>query len=495
MQKNKLLFASVFVCGAVVMVFELAGSRVMAPYYGGSIYIWTGIIGVIMGSLSLGYWLGGKLADKHASLEIFSHIIFLSALAVFLTLILKDGAPALFRSMHLSFEIGSLLAAIILFAPASVLLGLISPYAVRLKLNGLESSGSTVGNLYAASTVGSIVGTFAAGYFLIPFLGTANILFALVLVLGLLSFVFTKKYLSAKLAILLVLAGSYLLLSFTANHADQAAKITRIETEYNSIKVFPGIDKASGKAILSMVFDPLAKQSSMFADSDDLVWDYSKYYRLAGHFHPGLERALMIGGGAYSYPKDFLKQFSRATIDVVEIDPGVTKAAKTFFRLVDDSRLNIFTEDARSFLNDSDRRYDVICDDAFNSSLSVPFQLATVQAVRRQYDMLNENGVVIANIAGAINGDNGRFLRGEYATFKSVFPQVYVFPVVNPANPDLLQNIMIVALKSKTPASFTDADAALNGYLEHRWNGPISNDIPVLTDDFAPVEYYMKKVI
>lgn len=477
------------------MIFELAGSRLMAPYFGSSIYVWTGIIGIIMGSLSLGYWLGGRLADQGASHETYSRIIFLSGLTVFWTMLVKDYVPALFQTKMLPVELGALLAALFLFAPASFLLGIVSPYAVRLKLTSLDTSASTVGNLYAASTVGSVGGTFAAGYFLIPFLGASNIFFLIFACLVVLSFTFSKKFLSFKIFIALVLTGSFVLIALTKSNNDHRVGVVSMDTEYNALKVFPGVQQATGKAIVSISFDPFAWQSSMYKESNDLVWDYTKYYRLAGHFVPGLNKALMIGGGAYSYPKDFIKENPQAKLDVVEIDPGITAAAKKYFRLPNDPRLVTYNEDARSFINRSAGGYDAIFDDAFGSSLTIPFQLTTQEAVRRQYAMLNDNGVIVANVGASIDGANGRFLRAEYATFKSVFPQVYLFPVYDTENANRVQNIMIVALKSAWSASLSSDNAELNGYLQHLWKKPVATDVPILTDDYAPVEYYTKTII
>lgn len=490
------LIASVFVCGAVVMIFELAGSRIMAPYFGGTIYVWTGIIGVIMGSLSLGYWLGGRLADKGANLETYSRVIFFSGAAVFWTLLIKDTVPKFFQDPLIPIEWGSLFSAIVLFAPASVLLGIVSPYAVRLKLVGLEKSASTVGNLYAISTFGSIVGTFAAGYWLIPFMGAANIFLMLFASLAILSLLFSRKRSTLKIIVIVVLASFFLSVSYFKNRINEAQGIVHIDTEYNAIKIFPVAHNVTGRPILVLSFDPFAWQSSMFLKGDDdLVWDYTKYYRLAKHFVPEIKKTLLIGGGAYSYPKDFLKKFPNATMDVVEIDPGMTAAAKKYFRVPNDPRLVSYNEDARTFLNRCKEKYDVIYDDAFGTALATPFQLTTREAVKLQYDMLNDNGAVIANIGASLEGDKGRFLHAEYATFRSVFPQVYIFPVNNMNDLSRMQNIMLVALKSEQTPVFTSKDVELNGYLSHLVKRPIPDDLPILTDDYAPVEYYTKAII
>ena len=177
---NKFLLEFVvFVCGVVVMIFEIVGSRILGPYLGTSIFVWTSLIGIILGSLSLGYWLGGIIADKKPSYVLLSWIILLAALFIGLTITGKDivlrNLPVLFGGIRTQ----SIIASLCLFAPTSILLGMVTPYAVKLKIKDIKTSGKTVGNLYAISTIGSIIGTFLAGFFLIPSFGSTNILYFL----------------------------------------------------------------------------------------------------------------------------------------------------------------------------------------------------------------------------------------------------------------------------------------------------------------------------
>ena len=185
---NYILEITVFMCGAVVMVFEIVGSRAFAPYLGTSIFVWTSLIGVILGSLSIGYWLGGKIADKKATLVILSTVIFLSAISIGLTMFIQKPLLSWFTQLYpFSIKMGSVLMSLVLFAPTGALLGIVLPYAVKLKMKNLDTSGSTVGRLYALSTIGSIVGTFLAGFFLIPLLGTTKIFISLSIALILVS--------------------------------------------------------------------------------------------------------------------------------------------------------------------------------------------------------------------------------------------------------------------------------------------------------------------
>ena len=179
----------VFLCGAIGMIVELVGSRVLSPYFGSSLYVWTNLIGVILGSLSLGYYLGGALSDKYPSYKNLALLILLSGVFISFTAFSKEWLLSNITTLFGNgIRLSSLVSTIILFAPSAITLGMVSPYAAKLRLTDLSHSGQTVGRLYAISTFGSITGTFAAGFFLIPSLGNTLLLFTLALILVLLSF-------------------------------------------------------------------------------------------------------------------------------------------------------------------------------------------------------------------------------------------------------------------------------------------------------------------
>jgi len=181
--ENAVLLLAVFICGAIVMIFEVLASRILGPYLGTLFYTWTSNIGVIMASLSLGYYVGGKLADRKADLDSLSLIILFSALTLFLTVLIKPAVLEMVRLVNWGIELESLTAASLLFILPSFFLAMITPFSVRIKLASVSNSARTVGELYALSTLGSICGTFLAGFLLIPFLGTALLLHLLIIVL------------------------------------------------------------------------------------------------------------------------------------------------------------------------------------------------------------------------------------------------------------------------------------------------------------------------
>ena len=489
-----LLEIVVFVCGAVVMIFELVGSRVLGPYFGTSIVVWTSLIGIILGSLSFGYYLGGKIADKKSSFKSLSLIIFLAAISIGLTVLIKDFWLFILQNSFTDIRTSSVLASLGLFLPASVFLGMVSPYAVKLKLKNLNTSASTVGNLYAISTIGSIFGTFLSGFYLIPHFGTNKLLIILSITLIIISLALSaKKDTWIKLSVFAIVVIGWLAIS-GLNYMLPKSGFIDVDTAYNRIWIYNRIDFRTNKIVKMMGINN-ENHSSMFLDSDELVNEYTKYYHLAKHFNPNFKKTLMLGGAGYSYPKEFLHKYPEATIDVVEIDPKVTELAKKYFRLEESPRLTIYHEDGRVFLNKTQGKYDVIFGDAFSSHYSLPYQLTTKEAVQKKYNILNDDGIVILNLISAIEGEKGKFLRAEYATYKSLFPQVYLFPVTYSGNSNIVQNIILVALKSEKDQTFNDSDPKLNEYLQHLWKKTVDADIPILTDNFAPVDYYINKTI
>lgn len=489
-----LLEIVVFVCGAVVMMFELVGSRVLGPYFGTSLFVWTSLIGIILGSLSFGYYLGGKIADRQCSFKSLSLIIFLAAISIGLMVSIKDFWLIVLQSSFRDIRTSSVLASLTLFLPASVFLGMVSPYAVKLKLNNLNTSAQTVGNLYAISTCGSIFGTFLAGFYLIPHFGTNRLLIILSITLIIISLVLSaKKSTWIKLSVFAIVVIGWFVIS-GLNYMLPKSGFIDVDTAYNRIWIYNRIDYRTNKIVKMMGINN-ENNSSMFLDSDELVNEYTKYYHLAKHFNPNFKKTLMLGGAGYSYPKDFLHKYPEATIDVVEIDPKVTELAKKYFRLEESPRLTIYHEDGRVFLNKTQEKYDVIFGDAFNSLHSLPYQLTTKEAVQKKYNILNDDGVVILNIISAIEGEKGKFLRAEYATYKSLFPQVYLFPVTSSGNGNIVQNIILVALKSEKDQTFNNSDPKLNEYLQHLWKKTVDADIPILTDNFSPVAYYINETI
>ena len=522
----------VFLNGMAVMVLEMAGARLLAPELGTSIIVWTSLIGVILASLSLGYWLGGKLADRHLSAPegrasgkdgeqarrrkahaTLSNLLVMGAVCVFIAAALGGIVPG-FAARLMSLHLGTVCAALALFALPAVLCGMVSPYAIRLAITSSDTSGSTIGSLYAVGTVGSIVGTFLGGFVLLSWFGTTTIIIGVAgcllaaAALARLSPVIPKALLG--LIFVACIAGDIGYANWIKETGFDKENIPiTIETSYSSMRIAKG--REHGRDMLLLLTDPGSCQSGMYVDDpDELAFAYTRFYGLGTGLNPDAKRILMLGGGGYSVPKWLLAGRSELknrdfALDVVELDPGMTRAAEQYFKInLADPRMRVFHEDARTFVNkaadltreNAADRYDLIFADIFNSWYTVPFHVGTEEAARNIRELLNDDGVYVMNIITAVTGDNGRLLRSIRNAFAAVFGEVHVFPVHSAHNGELVQNVMLMAFK--TPRALPDpardrVSPNLARLLANRWTAPFpapENDVPALADNYSPVERY-----
>jgi spermidine synthase len=482
-----MLHCCIFLCGAALMIIELTGSRILAPFLGTSLVVWTSLIGIILASLSFGAWWGGILADRQPQARLLGRIVLLSAWAT--------AAIGLSKTWVLEFLLGAgslhtvaIAATVALFAPAAILLGMVPPFAVRLCLEDRDHGGRTAGSLYAISTVGSIVGTFLAGFVLIAWVGSTAILFITAAFLALASWLADTSNRPLKGASMVV----FLLAIFFCRQQDhwlaQQGFIDR-DTPYNRVLVYTGKEEGSDRLTREMVTGPQGRQSAMYLDNPtELVLPYTRFYRLVEYYRPQARRMLVLGGGGYSFPKYALDHYPDLQIDVVELDPGITGLARSHFGLTDHPRLTIIEEDARTYLKKVANRYDVILCDVFNSHYSIPFHLVTVEAIGLIHAALNPEGVVLVNLLASPEGVASRFYRALHATFQTRFASVETYAVADPVDRHLWQNL-ILAAGSKPPTGLPE-DPALQRMLAHALPPP-GGTIAPFTDEYAPVDRYI----
>ena len=472
------------------MILELVGSRIIAPSVGTSIYVWTSLISIILGSLSIGYWLGGKIADKKPSDKYLAIILFLASIFVLLIVLIKTTVFSVLQEAIYDLRLRAIMAVLALFSVPSVLLGMVTPYAVKLKLHTIKYSASTVGNLYAISTIGSIVGTVAAGFFLFAFIGSTKILILLSLLLLMISsLVHFKSLLLGKGFLLILIVFLFWRVDQISLQYEKNGFIEKDST-YNNIYVFDSKDPLTRQPIRLLQMGRLM-HSGKYVNSEELLFEYTKYYDLAEIFNPKIEKVLMIGGGAYSYPKAFLLKYPDKNMDVVEIDPELKEIAEKYFELKDDPRLAIYHEDGRVFLNQVDKKYDAILIDAFGHDY-IPFHLATKEAVEKMYNSLTPHGVVVTNIISSLIGPKSKVLQSQYKTYASTFPNIYVFPVYIATDMYENQNIILIAAKSQHLQLLSDQNKDKQKLLSHYLPKylPDNPTLSILTDDFAPLELY-----
>ncbi len=481
-----MLHCCIFLCGAALMIIELTGSRIVAPFLGTSLVVWTSLIGIILASLSIGAWWGGYLADRYPRVRHLGQIVLLAAWAT--------AGIGLSKTWVLEFLQGTgtlhtiaITATIALFAPAAVLLGMVPPFAVRLCLEDPAYTGRTAGTLYAISTIGSIAGTFLAGFVLIAWVGSTSILFITAATLVFASWLAEPSTRALKGISLVIFALALFFCRQQDRWLEQHGFVDR-DTPYNRVLVYTGKEQGTHRLTREMVTGPLGRQSAMYLDdTTELALPYTRFYRLAEQYHPAMRRMLVLGGGGYSFPKYALAHYPGLQVDVVELDPGITALARSHFDLKDHPRLRIIEEDARTFLQRVDSRYDVIICDVFTSHYSIPFHLVTVEAIALMRSALTPDGVVLVNLLASQEGGSSRFYKALYATFRTAFPKVQPYAVADPADRNLWQNL-ILAASNRMPTDTTE-DAELQKMLTHALPAP-ADDIPPFSDEFAPVDRY-----
>lgn len=346
------------------MVLELVGTKILAPYFGTTIDILTGIISIILAALSVGYWLGGKIAYKKSNYNVLASIFLAVSIIIILTFSLTNKFLDFLTKLPGDYRIELLLASLVIFAPINILLGMVSPYVIRLKVHKVNQSGSISGTYYAVGTLGSIFGTIITGFLLIPIINLDNIIYLTGLVLFVISLLISNWKITIKIVlILLIMALSILFFHPTKNNF-----LINIDSQYQHISVFDKKIIEGGKrfdARYLLVNDRCCEFGMLLKSPNNLLLTYTKYFNLGQYFLTSPKKFLILGGGGYSFPKFLLANYPNALIDVVEIDPKMTEIAKKYFYLKNSPRLNIISEDARVFLNRNTKKYDVIIVDAY----------------------------------------------------------------------------------------------------------------------------------
>lgn len=504
------------------MALEFSASRLLVPIFGSSIETWGVLIGIILAALTLGYHLGGRLADdrhRPASLFRLCSIIFSAGLyIVFIPLAIWPAAESSADAVSLPSLVTSTLA---LVAAPSILLGIVSPYAVKLATLSLAMLGKKTGNLYSVATAGSIAGTFVTVFLLIPAMQITDIVLAigLALVIPASAFMIGKvpKVLAAFLLIIAMVfampaggafsvpLGSSGGLNFIDGNIVGGKILYEAQTPYSQLQVVDsqGPNTAGGEAGYSSLRSLYLNgdlHSRMYVERpDELAVTYTRYFPLGFVFNPDAERVLFVGGGGFSGPKYFISAYPDVQVDVVEIDPVVIEVAKEYFAVPENERLSIYNDDGRRFLQSSDTQYDIIILDAYSKSY-VPFHLMTAEYYSLLDERLVPDGVIVSNHIGSVgnalyNYETSKLWRAAYKTMAEEFDSVQVFPTRS--NSGISQNIMLVAsdgalgVEEIRQAAFVD-DTIQIEYADRLYASEIrTDDVPVFTDEYAPVDTFL----
>jgi predicted membrane-bound spermidine synthase len=499
------IYLVAFVTGAIVMSFEMLGSRYLNPYFGSGIHTWAALISTVLAALTAGYFLGGWLADRRPSASILGVTVFIGSIYLLLLPSFAEYLLELALAAIDDIKIGSLVAALaIMFFPVT-LLGMYSPFAIRLLLRSAQSSGMVSGTVYGISTTGSIVGTLGTTFFLLPSIGSR----AITLTLGATGLIASAllialPYLSRRA--LVVVAGTGLLAFFLASnapvaHADELVdeqtrsallkhsdgQVAHIETQYNDIFII------KRRAELTMSFQlkgwDYTESVINLREPDDLPVKYTRAMTIATIYPTAPKKILMIGLGGGAISTYLGRAMPDVKIDTMEIDPGVIAAAKKYFGLRETERVRFLTGDGRVMLRRNKELYDLILVDAFRGGY-VPFHLLTKEFYTLLKQRLTPSGAVAFNVH-----DGNKLYISTIRTLAAVFPSVHLYPsgegetitvaTAAPAADDITLAGRAAALQQHYGFRFP-----LPQLLMRRAGLPAMERAEILTDDFAPVDVY-----
>ncbi len=489
-----LLILLVFVAGAASLAVELSASRLLAPYFGTSLFVWANLIGLILLYLTIGYYIGGRLADRFPRpglLYILTTVAaFLIGLIPFISRPILSWSLSSFATYSISVFYGSLVSVILLFAIPMILLGCVSPFAIRLRVEQVGKSGRTAGQLYAISTAGSILGTFLPVLWLIPTYGTYN------------------TFLIFAVSLLLV---SFIGLMATRVHGKPTdihgpikppsgsdgggVMITERESPYNYIQVV-----RVGNEMQLVLNEGLGVHSIYNPDKilTQGPWDYfliAPYFNKPPFTQQQVRKVGIIGLGAGTIPREFSAVYGPIPIDGVEIDGTIVDLARQYFHM-NEPNLHVVVQDGRYFLQTSSQHYDVIGIDAYQQPY-VPFQLTTLEFFREVRSHLNPQGVAVIN-AGRTCCDF-RLVEALAQTMRAAFSNVYIIDtqrfenslVIGTNSPTSLANFAINTGNLTNPALQSIAAASMAyGHIREEKTTNV-----FFTDDRAPVEQLIDQII
>jgi spermidine synthase len=483
----------VFIASFCTMVIELVAGRILAPFVGVSLYTWTSIIGVVLAGISIGAYLGGILADRYPTPKTLGWLLLLSGLAA-LSISPLTGIVAQWQ-LETSLMLRILAVTTVIFFVPATLLGMISPVVVRLSLDRLERSGNVVGKIYAFSTLGSILGTFATGFFLISWMGTRNILLLMSVILIVSSPFFGGAFIKRRVFMVLfpvLFFGLWAVhdQAFTKQRDDHSYYFK--ETDYFTIELKK--TEKDSRPLEMVVLDNLIHSYVDLEDPLHLQYGYEKTYAdlvaWKAKNNPRF-RALIIGGGGYTFPRFLEAKYPQAQIEVLEIDPHLTRLAFEYLGLSPKTRIRTFNGDARwTLMNLKEKgRYDFILGDAFND-LSIPYHLTTREFSALLHSALKPDGLLIANVIDHFQ--TGLFMPSYVRTLEEVFGKGKVALVSDSSFEGMGISTMIVSASAReqdwkelervNPKNCYVIDPPeLDRRLQNRF-------AMILTDDHAPVD-------
>jgi spermidine synthase len=480
----------VFVVGSASLGAEIAAARLMAPFFGASTIVWANVIGVVLVSLAVGYWYGGRFADRHPHKQGLCTLVLVAALAVcaipFVADPFLDISVDALDNVSAGAFIGSLVAVTVLIAPPLMLLGAASPYAIRLAVERIEESGTVAGRMYAISTIGSLAGTWTSALLLVPLVGTRRTF----LIFGLACAVVAATGIArrAALAVPAVIVALLALPVGTIKAAGEDTVLDEVETEYQYARV---VEAPDGDRMLEL--NEGQAIHSMYRPGSYLTGDYwDEFLVLPFASRSSPPRAVAILGNAAGTTARALGRYFPATkVDAVEIDSELTTLGRRWFDLRN-PRMRVHHEDARPYLRRTSARYDAIMVDVYRQPY-IPFYLATREFFELVRDHLTPGGTVIVNIGHPEGQDDLENVVS--ATMGAVFRVVARDPSEDTNTQVLATNGPLSGQRLRRAAADMPVDLRPVAASAATRLAPALEGGEVYTDDRAPVEWLIDKSI
>jgi len=483
------------ICGSLVMVIEVMGSRVVGPFYGVSLFVWTSLISVTLISLSIGYVVGGYLSDRYSSPKFLYLIIFIAGIFTLLVPWLAGSVLKLTEPLGLRW--GAFASTLFLFGPALLLLGCVSPYLVKIATSQLRNLGFVVGGLYALSTIGSTVGTVLTGFVLVAKMGVDQIFLltgSLLIVVSIGYFLFFKRQWLSVSAFLIPII-MYQPAHFTAKTLSDGTELIKVAQEmsfYGTIKVVDS--KSALKHSRYLMIDSMI-QGGVDVRNGLSIYTYNYYLQFLPYMlNPTGKNCLVIGLGAGLVPSWYEQQGIHC--DIVDIDEKVAKLSKQYFNFHNSGK--IYTEDGRYFLTHASQQYDYVILDVFNGDIT-PARLLSVEAMRLLKLRLKPQGVLGINLIGSLVKEN--FMTASVIkTVNQVFDQVEIYPAFKIEERSGVGNVIVIAYLGN-PRDFQPIDTSkitIHPYFEKfiranlgtRFEFPAETPAIILTDNYNPIDFY-----
>lgn len=406
-----------FVTGFSLLTYELAAARVLAPSIGSSTYVWTGVIGVIIAALSFGFFVGGKLADRRNQASDVAWLLILAGVMVAVTLVTYQSVLQSVVQSMLDSRIQAVLAALLLFAPASFFIGVTGPYLAKLNVRELTSTGQAVAALDMFNAIGGICGTFVTGFILFGYIGSHQ-------AIGLVSILLvgTSWLIMPRIYIVWRLVASLFIVLTAFTPAIYGAGVVAVDTATAHYRVVTG--NYGGQPIVGLLTGPGGTQSAVYQNGldDPVFWYTQQMTELAIQHKP--RSILVLGGGAFTMPQYLSERLPEAHIDVVEIDPKLGEISTKFFHYKNPQNVTAIFTDARTYVNQATKTYDVILVDVYGDA-TIPFSLMTREYGEAVAARLKPNGLLVANIIGSLEGECSQVMYALSGAYRQELPYAY----------------------------------------------------------------------